>query len=233
MTKGRSTYPTADTYTTAQPQTLLTSVWLKFVQIFDSCLPSTIWCLPTCNLWECTKHKMNSAHGPMGQRNLQQASPQRLRRILGRLEWAYVMFMIFTNLCRWNVEQTHTCPCLMYSLCWNKQDDRSMDASVRWIFHMKYFLLQSKFYLEDMLTTFQLNSTLTTFSLHGIWKRKYHIIYTFPIKTYWKDIQYSLKNWNTIFFLQCIAVDSNIRAQMCKKWFNLHMLPLCILYRNS
>lgn len=98
MTKGRSTYPTADTYSTAQPQTLLTSAWLKFVQIFDNCLPSTIWCLPTCNLWECTRHKMNSAHSLMGQKNLQQASPHRLRRILGRLEWAYVMFTIFTNL---------------------------------------------------------------------------------------------------------------------------------------
>lgn len=145
MTKGRSAYPTAGTYSTAQPQTFLTSVWLKFVQIFDSCLPSTIWCLPTCNLWECTKHKINSAHGLMGQKNLQQASSQRLRRILGRLKWAYIMFMIFTNLSWWNIEQTHICLCLMYFLCWNMKDDRSMDVPVSWILHMKYFLLQSKF----------------------------------------------------------------------------------------
>jgi len=58
MTKGRSAYPIADIYSTAQPQTLLTSVWLNIAQTFDSCLPSTIWCLTTCNLWEWTKRRM-------------------------------------------------------------------------------------------------------------------------------------------------------------------------------
>lgn len=171
MTKGISAYPTAGTYSSAQPQTFLVSVWLKFVQIFDICLPSTIWCLPTYNLWERTKHKINSAHGLMGQKNLQQASSQRLRNILGRPEWAYITFMIFTNLSWWNIEQTHIRPCLVYFLWWNMKDDRSMDVPVSWVLHMIYFLLQSKFYLEDMLATFQLNGTLCTFSLHGMWKK--------------------------------------------------------------